>query len=386
MSGAAKSHLAVLEFFNDLVRYVGFTPEDGERLRRARVGLEPHFLSTAHVFYQRILEHPEAARALERGERQVGQLKPTLAKWMAELFTGPWDQDYVERRLRIGRVHVRIGLPQHYMLTAMDVVRQQLQAHLVQQVDVSGGEGLATLDAMNRLLDLDLALMLHTYKEDSDARQAKAERLATYGQLVGSIGHELRNPLGVIETSLYVLKGKGDPDEKVVRHLDRIGQQVTLANDIITQLLELIRERPLKRETVALEQVVQEAASTLPLGEVTLELKPLSGLTVEGDPTQLREVVSNLLENAVYAASPRGTVRLGPAPHGFTVEDSGPGISPKVAARLFEPLVTDKPKGIGLGLALVRRIVDRHGGTITVGRSALGGALFTVTFPPRSPP
>lgn len=363
--------------FAELKRYVGFTETDERLLRELEPIVTPVFAETLDAFYAQVLAHDEARAALERGERRVGQLKVTLRQWMAELFRGPWDEAYLERRARIGSMHVRIGLPQHYMVTAMNLVRQhllgavQMPTHQLHRV------------ALERVLDLDLAIMLHTYRQDLEARQVRAERLATFGQLVGSIGHELRNPLGVIETSLYVLKSRNDADPRVVKHLDRIAGQVNIANDIITQLLDLIRDRPLGRQRVSLDELFADLTQAIVKPEgVTVELPkgPLPQLS--GDPIQLRQVFLNLLDNAIHAASPQGRVvvnitRVGPSID-LTVEDTGPGIDPSVVGRLFEPLVTTKPKGIGLGLALVKRIVDRHGGMIEATRGELGGARFTV--------
>jgi signal transduction histidine kinase len=275
-------------------------------------------------------------------------------------------------------MHVRIGLPQHFMVTAMNVVRTHLTQALPDEAHARHRL------AIHRVLDLDLAIMLHTYRQELEARQVRAERLATFGQLVGSIGHELRNPLGVIETSLYVLKSRNDPDPKLGKHLDRIGQQVTIANDIITQLLDLIRDRPLARQRVSLDETFSGLATALARPEaVVVSFPPQTGAFVSGDPIQLRQVFFNLVDNATHAAAPTGRVevQVGRSTQGMvdvTVDDSGPGIDRAIAARLFEPLVTTKPKGIGLGLALVKRIVDRHQGTIEVSRGPLGGARFTV--------
>lgn len=365
------------QLFAELKRYVAFTGHDEERLRAVRPLVAATFEPAIEAFYARILEHDDARAALERGERRVGQLKLTLLQWMKELFDGPWDTAYLERRARIGSVHVRIGLPQHYMVTAMSLVR----GHLLESLP-----GPAHRDdraAVNRVLDLDLAIMLHTYRLDLEARQARDERLATYGQLVGSIGHELRNPLGVIGTSLYVLQSRQDPDPKVQKHLGRIGEQVGIANDIITQLLDLIRDRPLARQRVPVTPLLEAVVASLHAPEaVAIELPQGPSLTVAGDPTQLRQVFMNLLDNAVAAAAPAGRVVVAAAERDgaveVTVDDTGAGIDPAIEGRVFEPLVTTRPKGIGLGLALVRRIVERHGGTVSAGRGSLGGARLTV--------
>lgn len=366
--------------FAELKQYVGFTADDEARLRATRPAVQHVFGPAIDAFYAQILQHADARAALERGERRVGQLKVTLHQWMQELFEGPWDTAYLERRARIGSVHVRIGLPQHYMVTAMHLVRR----HLLEALGVEHAEARRSVQ---RVCDLDLAIMLHTYLLDLEARQATAERLATYGQLVGSIGHELRNPLGVIETSLYVLKLRNDQDPRVVKHLDRIASQVGIANQIITQLLDLIRDKPLGRQAVSLEDVVREVGAAVTRPDTVQLLLPSPPLPrLSGDPIQLRQVLLNLVDNALHAAGPTGTVRVKVTKVGaqveLTVEDTGPGIDPTIKGRLFEPLVSARPRGIGLGLALVKRIVDRHGGVVEAGRSQdLGGAQFTVRLP-----
>lgn len=369
--------------FQELQRYVGFSAADEQALRALQPKLTHTFPAVSEAFYERVLEHADARAALTRGEKHVGQLKGTLVKWMNELFTGPWDEAYVERRARIGRVHVQIALPQHYMVSAMNVVRVQLRERIAAVIDERSAEGRVARDALERICDLDLALMLHTYREDLEASQVRSERLATFGQLVGSIGHELRNPLGVIETSLYVLKGRNSSDERTLKHLDRIGAQVRLANDIITQLLSLIRDRPLTRSQVELSQLVTEALASL--GEQPIAFAPAPPIKVSGDAIQLRQVVVNLAQNAAHFAGPEGRVEVQLQTTSteaiLTVDDSGPGIDPTIRNRLFEPLVTTRAGGIGLGLALVRRVVERHQGTVTASRGPLGGARFTVQLP-----
>jgi signal transduction histidine kinase len=133
---------------------------------------------------------------------------------------------------------------------------------------------------------------------------------------------------------------------------------------------------------VKLRDVVESAAAQLRL---SIGLEPLASLPeVRGDPSQLRQVFVNLLQNAQQAAGPGGTVSLDAAAEdgqvAVGVSDTGPGIDPTVRARLFEPLVTTKQKGIGLGLALVKRIAERHGGTVAYEPRG-PGARFVVRLP-----
>jgi two-component system, NtrC family, sensor histidine kinase HydH len=377
--------------FEELKRYVDFGPEDEQALRSLREVSQPHFTEIAHAFYTRILEH-EGARTALAGESQVGHLKVTLQAWMEQLLRGPWDEAYYQLRCRIGRMHVRIALPQHYMFGAMNTLRQEFNRIIDEHYANDPTALRATRVALGKILDLELAIMLHTYREDLLAQQARSERLSTFGQLVGSIGHELRNPLGVIETSLFILKGRPlATDERATKHLDRIGEQVVLANRIVTDLLDMIRDRPLKREPLRLEEVWKDALTSVQSPEgVSIRAEGLAELpTLQGDPGQMRQVFVNLLENAVHAVGEKGTVALvastGPRMVELVLEDSGPGVNDSIRRRLFEPLMSTKARGIGLGLPLVKRILERHGGSITYEPHEGSGARFVMRLPV-SPP
>ncbi len=373
--------------FDELKRYVGFGEADERALRALHAAAAPRLDQVAGAFYDRILAHAEASDVLRRGERTVGHLKVTLVRWLDTLLSGPWDEKYWEARTRIGRVHVRIGLPQHYMFGAMNVVRMELARIAYDRFHGDPPQLQLVRNALGKILDFELAVMLDTYRDDLLAQQARVERLSTFGQLVGSIGHDLRNPLGVIETSLFILRGRVGEDERVRKHLDRIGEQLGIANGIVTNLLDMIRDRPLQKERVALADVVAGALGAVQRpAEVAVRTDGLADLpAVDGDPGQLRQVVVNLVGNAVDAASPAGEVavlaRADADALELVVEDTGPGVDEATRRRLFEPLITTKEHGTGLGLALVKRIVERHGGTVGYADRPGGGARFTVRLP-----
>ena len=377
--------------FAELKRYVEWSEADEGALRALHPVVAPEFVRIADVFYQRILDHDGARTALVGGESRVGQLKVTLVAWMDRLLAGPWDEDYFNLRCRIGRVHVRIALPQHYMFGAMNVLSREVNrvadVHLRGQPDALASARLA----LSKILSLELAIMLHTYRDDLIAQKARSERLSTFGQLVGSIGHELRNPLGVIESSLYILKGRVADDERALKHTRRIGEQLAVANGIISALLDMIRERPLSREPVHVGDVVNAVVGALVVPEgVRVEREGLVDLpTILADPVQLRQVLRNLVENALQAVGAAGEVRVTARVDGdrleLAISDTGPGVDESVRHRLFEPLVTTRATGIGLGLALVKRIAERHGGSVSLASSTMGGARFVVNIPVAGP-
>ncbi len=383
-----------LTFFQSLKQYVGFTDASSAALRELHPKAEPRFVAIVDDFYQAIEAHPEASAAITGGRAQIERLKQTLIRWLDLLLLGPHDEAYYELRARIGRMHVRISLPQGFMFTAMNRIR----IHLLDVVRVElAGDAAATgriATALNQILDLELAIMLETYREDLVIKNRSAEKLATIGQFAASIGHELRNPLGVMESSLFLLRqhlGASAAAPGVAKHLDRIGAEITRANKTIRDLLDLARDRPPRLRRTDLAAVVEAAAHAAALPPtVAVQVSPsLAGLAIEADPDQLQQVLINLLTNAAQAMPSGGTVHLeGEAlASGETrlrVRDDGPGVPAEARHRLFEALFTTKARGSGLGLALCRRILEAHGGTIEL-EPTLRGASFVLAFPAPRP-
>ncbi len=219
-------------------------------------------------------------------------------------------------------------------------------------------------------------------------RLLRVERLAGAGQLSAGVAHELRNPLAVIETSLFILNERLGSDPRTQRQLKRIGEQVTIATAIVNDLLETVRDRPFASEHVDLATVARDALGRVPRpSNISVDLDlPEALALVEGDPRKLAQVVVNLLSNAVQALSlpdveaPRLTLSV--AADGvharLDVDDNGHGIRADALPRLFDPLFSTRPDGTGLGLALSRRIAESHGGTLTAENLPMRGARFTL--------
>jgi signal transduction histidine kinase len=375
-------------FFQSIKLYIGFTDESSAALRELHPIAKPFFVPIVDDFYAAIEAHPDARAAITGGHAQIERLKKTLRLWVDKMLLGPHDEDYYELRARIGRVHVRINLPQRYMFTAMDRIRVRLLDVVRAQLrDEEAVQRMAT--ALNQIIDLELAIMLETYREDLEAKNRSSERLATIGQLAASIGHELRNPLGVVESSLYLVRqhlGPAAVTPQVAKHLDRIGNEVKRANKTINDLLDLARNRAPTRYRTELRGLVDGAAehALIPVA-VTLDSSVPPGVYAEVDPDQVRQVLINLFVNAVQAMKGRGRIAVtaGSRPDGaieLRVSDDGPGVGAEDRSRIFEALYTTKAKGSGLGLALCRRIMEAHEGTIELAPSS-AGATFLLTFP-----
>jgi signal transduction histidine kinase len=366
-----------LTFFANIKLYVGFTEASSAALREFHPIAQPFFQPIVDDFYAAIEDHPGARKAITGGQAQIDRLKQTLIRWMDKMLLGPHDEEYYELRARIGRMHVRIALPQQYMFTAMDRIRVRLLDVVRTKIvdDPAQVERIAT--ALNQILDLELAIMLETYREDLEAKHRNAERLATLGQFAASIGHELRNPLGVVESSLYLVRQhlKAEAEVPAVKkHLDRIGTEVQRANKTIHDLLDLARNRPPQQRPTPLRELVEGA------GEAAL-LPAAVAFHVS--------VPSDLFINASQAMKGRGQIWVEAEPVAgggarLRIRDDGPGVPPEVRARAFEALFTTKAKGSGLGLALCRRIMEAHGGGIEI-ESRADGASFLLSFPAGEP-
>jgi PAS domain S-box-containing protein len=162
-------------FFAELSRYVRFSDEDKAALRELLPSARSHFRSISEEFYARLSEH-EQAKSVFSGPAQVERLKSTLVVWMEELMTGPWDEAYYQKRTRIGRIHVRVGLPQRYMFAAMNVLHASLQ-NVVYGSIAGKDERRRTITALAKIIDLELAIMLETYREAFVDHVQRVERI-----------------------------------------------------------------------------------------------------------------------------------------------------------------------------------------------------------------
>ena len=222
-----------------------------------------------------------------------------------------------------------------------------------------------------------------TQLHETQEQLVRREKLAMLGQLASGVGHELRNPLGVMTNAVYYLEMiQPDAPPDVQEYLGILRAQIGLAEKIVGDLLDFSRIRPPRRDVVAVADVVaaQQARLTVPAG-VSLHVDvPESLPRVSVDAVQIGQILFNLLVNAVQALEGRGgTVHVGSSVADthvrLHVQDDGPGVPAELRAKIFEPLFTTKARGIGLGLAVSRSLAEANGGTLTLDESAARRAL-----------
>jgi PAS domain S-box-containing protein len=223
---------------------------------------------------------------------------------------------------------------------------------------------------------------------EANERLLRREKLAVLGQLAGGVGHELRNPLGVISNAVYFLRSTlAGADEKTVEYLDILTEEVQIANEIISDLLDMGRSRPPEQDVFTISSAMANVLDKV-LSPENVEVSwdvPDNEPAVYVDEGQISIVFRNLVENAFQAMPEGGKLKLEVVSEKdrvlLRVADSGIGISEENMKKIFEPLYTTKPRGIGLGLAISKNLVEANGGQIKVESSEGSGTTFTVALP-----
>lgn len=222
--------------------------------------------------------------------------------------------------------------------------------------------------------------------EEAQEQLVRSERLAAIGGLASAVGHELRNPLGVISNAHYLLRSKLDgADDQVRKHLTTAERETAAATLIVSDLLEFARARDPIPTDVRVDELVAEALEVAPPPAGIEVRQDVESAVVRADRDQLRQVILNLLTNGYDALDGGGqigveTVHADGAVR-LRVWDTGTGIDDAAKDQIFEPFWTSKAKGIGLGLTVTRRIVEAHGGTLSVDDRPGGGTQFDLELP-----
>jgi len=375
--------------FEEMKRYVRFGAEDESALRALAPRMQPHFSAISTSFYERIAEHQHARRVFT-GPAQIERLRLTLEAWLALLFVGPWDEAYYERRARIGRVHVKIALPQRFMFGAMNVIRIQLVD--IAAAETEGAARDSATRAIHKIVDIELAIMLESFREAFvDLRTQRAEHLAALGTMAAGLAHELRNPLNSAHLQLNVAqrrlaRGGSDQQDSARAAIALAESEMKRLAGLVEDFLRFAKPQALRLAHVDLrstaEVIVDLMAPEARAAGVDLVLEPGPSVLLQFDDEKVKQVLLNLVRNAIEVSERGLTVTLrvetdGPWAY-VRVEDHGPGVPPD--APIFEPFFTTKEQGTGLGLAIVHRIATDHGGNVSV-ISGPEGTVFSVSLP-----
>lgn len=213
-------------------------------------------------------------------------------------------------------------------------------------------------------------------------------QLAAIGQVSASIAHDLRNPLACVRNASYLLKRRLNlTDKKHARTLDIIDQEVEKADTIITNLLSIAQCRPPHKASMRLDSFVQTIFDRFEAyDQIQFDCQCASHpFLIEADQNQLDQVMSNLIINAIQAIEGQGRILVTAEQDSdfdtISVQDSGEGISETMREKIFEPLITTKARGTGLGLTICQQIVESHGGVIVAGNAPGQGTIMQIRLP-----
>ncbi len=379
-----------------------------EELRRSQLRL-----TEARARYAELYDFAPVGYLTVGGEGRIRKANLTLGEMLGrdrrELLERPFtdliaeeDQDvyYLFRRSLLAsgkRKRCELGLRRG----GGDVLEVQLESVVVPDMDGEGGRfRMAVTDISERKT-------AEREKERLEERLRHSAKMEAVGQLAGGIAHDFNNVLGIIIGNVELAQDDVPERDPVFRHLDEIKKAGMRAADIVRQLLNFGRKSPRKPVPVDMVALVEEGLgmlrSSIPSSIEMVRSIRSPDAVILGDRTQMDQVLINLCINSAHAVERTGgrieitvdTATLDDACPGLwsalspgdyavlTVADSGPGIDPAILDRIFDPYFTTKDvgKGVGMGLAVVHGIVEKHGGAVRVENRPGGGAAFCLAFP-----
>ncbi len=226
--------------------------------------------------------------------------------------------------------------------------------------------------------------------QKSFERLRRADRLSALGELSAGLAHEIRNPLGSIEGAVQILGRPQLPEDTRHEFTELASREVVRLKGLLTNFLEFARPQPPRiiasEVSMLLESVARLASETATMARVSVRAESAEGLpSVSVDPEQIKQVLLNLVINAVQATPDGGQILLRADRDGdwvrIEVEDEGVGIPPEDIERVFDPFFTTRSSGTGLGLSIAYQIVSQHGGHIAARRNPDRGMTFSMTLP-----
>ncbi len=247
------------------------------------------------------------------------------------------------------------------------------------------------LERLNRSLENRVEARTRELKSAQD-ELIKKERLAAIGQMASVVGHEIRNPLAVINNSIYFIKTKanaaGAPDPKITKHISIIESEIRQANGIIDEILGFARTRELNPKVMSLNNYLEDLTMSFPVPphvELVKHFAPENPY-VNIDPDEMAQALRNLIKNGIEVMPEHGKVYVrSEVVEGnmvrVDVEDTGPGMPKETLEKIFAPFFTTKARGTGLGLAVVKKVADRHKGRVEVTSTVGQGTCFKIFLP-----
>nr|ABD75796.1 putative A-signal production regulator [uncultured bacterium] len=237
----------------------------------------------------------------------------------------------------------------------------------------------------------------YQHLQEAQHKLIQSEKLASIGRLASRIAHELRNPIQGIRMGIELLRQElmepNHPEgfqESCRTNLQHIDQEITVANTIVKDLLEYARDMKFDFTEADVNEIIDgilfNLSEKVTDAQITVTPHYSDIGTITADGIRIRQAIMNIIQNGIEAMSPGGTMTITTASHGddairITIQDTGCGMTDEQQQRLFEPFFTTKEKGVGLGMSIVHRIIETHGGTIDIDSTPGSGTTFMITLP-----
>jgi len=328
----------------------------------------------------------DAAAAIAEASRRIASIGDGAAvRWVA----APELPEALTATLASGealRKDAVTDLPACFVVPALGADRALVGAFYLD-------DGLIDRDTFVVARDLAARVAVAVQRADAVSELHDARRLAALGQFAAAIAHDIRTPLTSISLNMQILRRKLQLSDDDREHLDIALEELARLDRSVAEILDFAKPVKLSSEPIDVTELIEATKRNLSpvLYERGVAVRvepadPVDLLTVHGDPQRLRQVLTNLVDNAANASRPGTEVTLRASATGdrhvaIEIEDHGRGIGPDDLPRIFEPFFTTRPDGTGLGLAIVHKVIRAHGGDIRVRSTLGGGSTFTITLP-----
>jgi signal transduction histidine kinase len=281
---------------------------------------------------------------------------------------------------------INSGIVYRYLVKPWDTEELRITIRQAfERFDLFNDNKLLTQELLQKNIELQKKLV---ELKETQEKLLRTEKLAVVGQLTASIGHELRNPLSRIKTAAALLNNEiKDPSSETDELLKIVDNEVMISTKIINDLLDFSRERKPNLKPTSLNEVIIATLKRMRFPEsisIDQALDP-SIPQLNLDDGQIQQILINLIMNSIQATDNGGKIYVRTMRNADSVDliikDTGCGIPQENLDKIFEPLFTTKPKGIGLGMSIVKMLVEKHGGHMQIQSRINIGTTVTLAFP-----
>ena len=378
------------EAFETRKRFGCFTEEDAALLADLRKVFDSHSKEVVDRFYEHLVQF-DALQPLLADEATVKRLKSFQRDYLVSLASGNYDGQYVEDRLRIGRVHEKVGLDPEWYLGTYGLYLDLLFPLIHERFASDARQAVRASAALAKLMILDMQLVLDAYYGLQQKKAVeRSEQLAAVGELAASIAHEVRNPLAGMKGALEVLRKELTVNPANQEIVDELLAQIVRLEHLVRDLLTFARPQALSRQLFDLHELLDRLLRLYKdesdsQGVAVHRIYESGTGRLTADPRQMEQVFLNLIHNALQAMPDGGTLTVTARVSGrsiaITFSDTGKGISTADLPKIFQPFFTTKHRGSGLGLSIVRKISEAHGGSVEIRTDPGKGTSATVIIP-----